>query len=215
MLFCFSADEFILNCFNACSSSQFVTSVAILQTMTSVLASQTQIISELFMTMLGISEIRACCLQIIHLDLKSHNILLGRGGVAKIADVGLAKIMSKSATRASATGTFDWAAPGILTPPPLPLCPPSFTHLTPSPCAHLAYHRFITLAQSFFVLISLAVQFHYRTLDTVQNNGHNDQRSIHATESTSYCPHIAICARLHLSCPVNAWQVHTRQTLHR
>lgn len=53
-----------------------------------------------------------CCLQIIHLDLKSHNILLGRGGIAKIADVGLAKIMSNSATRASAAGTFDWAAPG-------------------------------------------------------------------------------------------------------
>lgn len=28
-------------------------------------------------------------LQIVHLDLKSHNILLGRGGIAKIADVGL------------------------------------------------------------------------------------------------------------------------------
>ena len=49
-------------------------------------------------------------LQIVHLDLKSHNILLGRGGVAKIADVGLAKIMSRSQTRASATGTFDWAS---------------------------------------------------------------------------------------------------------
>ncbi|DBA77294.1 TPA: hypothetical protein ACH3X2_000816 [Trebouxia sp. C0005] len=49
--------------------------------------------------------------KIIHLDLKSHNILLGRGGVAKIADVGLAKIMRTSGTRASAAGTFDWAAP--------------------------------------------------------------------------------------------------------
>ena len=86
------------------------------------------------MTKLGIPKIMACCLQIIHLDLKSHNILLGRGGVAKIADVGLAKIMSKSATRASATGTFDWAAPGTLTtcslPPPALL---SFTHLTTPP----------------------------------------------------------------------------------
>lgn len=52
-------------------------------------------------------------LQIVHLDLKSHNILLGRGGIAKIADVGLAKIMRRSQTRASATGTFDWAAPGM------------------------------------------------------------------------------------------------------
>lgn len=58
--------------------------------------------------------------QIIHLDLKSHNILLGRGGIAKIADVGLAKIMSRSATRASAAGTFDWAAPGVYQTQPCP-----------------------------------------------------------------------------------------------
>lgn len=61
--------------------------------------------------------LRLVLAQIVHLDLKSHNILLGRGGVAKIADVGLAKIMSRSQTRASATGTFDWAAPGH---PPMP-----------------------------------------------------------------------------------------------
>ena len=91
------------------------------QVVATALASQMLITSEQIMTMLCILEIMACCLQIIHLDLKSHNILLGRGGVAKIADVGLAKIMSKSATRASAAGTFDWAAPGIPPPPPPPL----------------------------------------------------------------------------------------------
>lgn len=53
-------------------------------------------------------------MQIIHLDLKSHNVLLGRGGIAKIADVGLAKLLSRSATVASGAGTFDWAAPEML-----------------------------------------------------------------------------------------------------
>ncbi len=116
--------------------------------------------------------------QILHCDIKSGNILLGRGGVAKIAgaprappraacmscpaqpclstsavapgascrrslflalasrcggqsvarasgagaeadapraaDVGLAKLLSSAQTMASAVGTFDWAAPGIL-----------------------------------------------------------------------------------------------------
>ena len=53
-------------------------------------------------------------LQVIHLDLKSHNVLLGRGGVAKVADVGLAKLLSGVDTMASCTGTFDWAAPEVL-----------------------------------------------------------------------------------------------------
>ncbi|KAK9845241.1 hypothetical protein WJX81_000902 [Elliptochloris bilobata] len=52
--------------------------------------------------------------KILHCDIKSGNILLGRGGVAKIADVGLAKLLSSAQTMASAAGTFDWAAPEIL-----------------------------------------------------------------------------------------------------
>lgn len=47
-------------------------------------------------------------------DLKSANILLSRDGSAKIADVGLAKIMSRELTQVSARGSFDWVAPEVL-----------------------------------------------------------------------------------------------------
>ncbi|KAK9830808.1 hypothetical protein WJX74_008176 [Apatococcus lobatus] len=50
---------------------------------------------------------------IIHLDLKSSNILL-RQGVAKIADVGFAKILSQSAHSQLVGGTWAWAAPEVL-----------------------------------------------------------------------------------------------------
>ena len=57
-------------------------------------------------------------------DLKSANILLSRDGSAKIADVGLAKIMSRELTQVSARGSFDWVAPEVRlssrTTPPLP-----------------------------------------------------------------------------------------------
>ena len=48
--------------------------------------------------------------------MKTSNILLTAGGVAKIADVGLAKVMSQTGQQSSdhATGTFTYAAPEIL-----------------------------------------------------------------------------------------------------
>ena len=49
--------------------------------------------------------------KVVHLDLKSANILLGRDGTAKIADVGLAKILTRDNTHVSMEGTFDWSAP--------------------------------------------------------------------------------------------------------
>ncbi len=49
--------------------------------------------------------------KVMHLDLKSANILLARDGTAKIADVGLAKILTRDNTCVSTEGTFDWAAP--------------------------------------------------------------------------------------------------------
>ncbi|KAL6772225.1 hypothetical protein ACKKBG_A29430 [Auxenochlorella protothecoides x Auxenochlorella symbiontica] len=53
---------------------------------------------------------------IVHLDLKSANVLLMRDGTAKIADVGFARVMSKSYMLSSTggLGTFAWSAPEML-----------------------------------------------------------------------------------------------------
>ncbi|KAK9812676.1 hypothetical protein WJX72_001681 [[Myrmecia] bisecta] len=54
--------------------------------------------------------------KIVHFDLKSANILLGRDYTAKIADVGLAKILHDEflSTLNNDVGTFAWAAPEVL-----------------------------------------------------------------------------------------------------
>ena len=54
--------------------------------------------------------------KVMHLDLKSANILIARDGTAKIADVGLAKILTRDNTCVSTEGTFDWAAPEVRAP---------------------------------------------------------------------------------------------------
>eukprot|EP00884_Botryococcus_braunii_P000235 jgi/Botrbrau1/10211/Bobra.0362s0001.1 len=57
------------------------------------------------------------CHGILHSDLKSPNILLTRCGVcAKIADVGLARLLQENKTFASnhMQGTYDWMAPEVL-----------------------------------------------------------------------------------------------------
>lgn len=54
--------------------------------------------------------------KVMHLDLKSANILLARDGTAKVADVGLAKILTRDNTHVSMEGTFDWAAPEVSMP---------------------------------------------------------------------------------------------------
>ena len=53
---------------------------------------------------------------ILHLDLKSANILLASDGSAKLADVGLAKIVKADGALSTVgnVGTFAWAAPEIL-----------------------------------------------------------------------------------------------------
>jgi serine/threonine protein kinase len=53
--------------------------------------------------------------RVVHLDLKSANILLSRTGAAKIADVGMARVLNKSCLSAlSGMGTFAWSAPEVL-----------------------------------------------------------------------------------------------------
>jgi len=49
---------------------------------------------------------------IIHRDLKSSNILLGEGYVAKVADLGLARL--KDAVMTQGVGTYQWMAPEVL-----------------------------------------------------------------------------------------------------
>ncbi|KAK9786895.1 hypothetical protein WJX73_008911 [Symbiochloris irregularis] len=51
----------------------------------------------------------------IHFDLKSANILLSRDGTAKVADVGLARIMKSSHyTKVGMQATWSWAAPEVI-----------------------------------------------------------------------------------------------------
>lgn len=61
---------------------------------------------------------RVACLQVVHRDIKSGNVLLSRDlDFAKICDVGLARIMgntSLSSSSHSVPTTFAYAAPEIL-----------------------------------------------------------------------------------------------------
>ena len=49
--------------------------------------------------------------RIAHLDMKSPNILLSKDGLAKLADVGLSRLVKQDATALSMPGTFSWASP--------------------------------------------------------------------------------------------------------
>lgn len=52
--------------------------------------------------------------EIVHMDLKSPNILLGKDMTAKIADVGLARSINNSQiTQMTSIGTMAWAAPEL------------------------------------------------------------------------------------------------------
>jgi Protein tyrosine and serine/threonine kinase/PAN domain len=54
--------------------------------------------------------------RIVHFDLKSANILLSRAGTAKLADIGMARVLHKSylSMVSSGLGTFAWSAPEVL-----------------------------------------------------------------------------------------------------
>jgi len=53
--------------------------------------------------------------RIVHMDVKTPNVLLGRTYIAKLADVGLAKFLHKDyLSAAKSVGTFAWSAPEVL-----------------------------------------------------------------------------------------------------
>lgn len=54
--------------------------------------------------------------RIVHLDLKSANILLSRHGTAKICDIGMARVLGNKEylSMLSGMGTFAWSAPEVL-----------------------------------------------------------------------------------------------------
>ncbi|PSC71778.1 serine threonine-kinase [Micractinium conductrix] len=54
--------------------------------------------------------------RIVHLDLKSANILLSRHGTAKICDIGMARVLGNKnyLSMLSGMGTFAWSAPEVL-----------------------------------------------------------------------------------------------------
>lgn len=53
--------------------------------------------------------------RVVHLDLKSANILLSRHGTAKICDIGMARVLNRDyLTVLSGLGTFAWSAPEVL-----------------------------------------------------------------------------------------------------
>lgn len=63
---------------------------------------------------LGLIEVCVLCEQVIHMDLKSKNILLNRDQtVAKITDVGLSRGMASS-NKGFTPGTLEYSAPEIL-----------------------------------------------------------------------------------------------------
>ena len=53
--------------------------------------------------------------RVAHLDLKSSNVLLASDGTAKIADVGLAALISRSyLSQMAPAGTWAWVAPEVI-----------------------------------------------------------------------------------------------------
>lgn len=57
-----------------------------------------------------------CCLyRVVHLDLKSCNVLIDSDGSAKISDVGIAALMSHNyLSQIAPTGTWSWVAPEVI-----------------------------------------------------------------------------------------------------
>lgn len=55
------------------------------------------------------------CCRVVHLDLKSCNVLIAADGTAKISDVGMAALLSNNyLSRTAPAGTWAWVAPEVL-----------------------------------------------------------------------------------------------------
>ena len=53
--------------------------------------------------------------RVVHLDMKSCNVLIAADGTAKISDVGLAALMSHNyLSKTAPAGTWAWVAPEVL-----------------------------------------------------------------------------------------------------
>ena len=63
---------------------------------------------------LGIFYLHQCTLPVLHLDLKSANVLLDEHGTAKVCDFGLAHLKLGSGVNTARHGSPSWTAPEVL-----------------------------------------------------------------------------------------------------